>query len=272
MVKSNFHTHSTWCDGRDSPRRMVEAAVKCGFTALGFSGHSYMECEPGYCMSDPDGYKAQIRELDAEYRGIINIYCGVAQDMYCVHPPVGYDYVIGSLHYVCKDNRLYSVDCDRDEVCRTVREEFGSDWLSFCEAYYEGLKHVVQRTGADIIGHFDLVTKYNEGGRLFDEHDPRYVAAWRSAADALLKAGVPFEINTGAISRGYRTSPYPSEDILRYLAAHGAKAVLSSDSHDSSSLDTGFGEAEDLALRAGIPLVDFEQTILGRTDKRINRV
>ena len=264
MINSNFHTHTTWCDGRNTPEQMVQAAVKCGFKALGFSGHSYMECEPGYCMSDADGYKSEIRSLARKYRGIIDIYCGVEQDMYCVHPAVGYDYVIGSLHYVKKDGVLYSVDCGRDEVCRTVDNVFGGDWIPFAESYYSALCGVAECTGADIIGHFDLVTKYNEGGVLFDEQDPRYVRAWRAAADALLEYGVPFEINTGAISRGYRTVPYPSADILRYLALNGGRAVISSDCHDADSLDAGFDQAEMLASETGIPVMDFEEAILKR--------
>ena len=71
---------------------------------------------------------------------------------------------------------------------------------------------------------------------LFDESHPRYVAAWQKAADALLKTGKSFEINTGAISRGYRVTPYPSPDILAYLKARGAKLFLSSDSHAANTL------------------------------------
>ena len=60
------------------------------------------------------------------------------------------------------------------------------------------------------------------------------------AADALLKTGKPFEINTGAVSRGYRTSPYPDREICRYILDHGGKLIFSSDSHAKETIGYGF--------------------------------
>ena len=102
----------------------------------------------------------------------------------------------------------------------------------------------VLKCGADIIGHFDLISKFNEAGALFDEADPRYIAASRAAADALLKTGKPFEINTGAISRGYRTAPYPSKALRDYIRQKGGSFLLSSDSHAKESLCCGFDMLE----------------------------
>ena len=112
-----------------------------------------------------------------------------------------------------------------------------------------------------IIGHFDLITKFNEGGRLFDESDPRYTDAWTAALDRLTgpainelpeKDRLIFEINTGAMSRGYRTSPYPSGEILTEIARRGIPVILSSDSHDKSTLLYGFDEAEALSEELGL--------------------
>ena len=70
----------------------------------------------------------------------------------------------------------------------------------------------------------------------------------------MLKTGVPFEINTGAISRGCRQKPYPSEEILAYLAEHGGSAVLSGDAHSAKALCFGYDESFRLAARLGLPL------------------
>ena len=40
MKKTNFHTHTVWCDGRDDVETMVVAAIAGGFDTLGFSSHS----------------------------------------------------------------------------------------------------------------------------------------------------------------------------------------------------------------------------------------
>ena len=101
---------------------------------------------------------------------------------------------------------------------------------------------MVEVTQCDIIGHFDLITKFIEQEPAFDVNHPRYVKAWQKAADILLNSGKPFEINTGAISRGYRTEPYPSREIREYIRQHGGKMILSSDSHQKDTIAYRFDE------------------------------
>ena len=38
---SNLHTHSTFCDGRNTPEQVVTAAIEQGFDSVGFSSHGY---------------------------------------------------------------------------------------------------------------------------------------------------------------------------------------------------------------------------------------
>ncbi|NLB34196.1 MAG: histidinol phosphate phosphatase, partial [Tissierellia bacterium] len=37
MHKTNLHTHSFYCDGKNSPEEMVLAAIKNNFNSLGIS-------------------------------------------------------------------------------------------------------------------------------------------------------------------------------------------------------------------------------------------
>ena len=69
--------------------------------------------------------------------------------------------------------------------------------------------------------------------------------------DALLPFGPIFEINTGAISRGYRTAPYPAPFILRRIHEGGGRICLSSDAHDTAHLLCGFEAAAQLARSCG---------------------
>lgn len=100
---------------------------------------------------------------------------------------------------------------------------------------------------------------------LFDTSDERYIAAWKRAIDRIFddcaerygngyrnrleKLGVleagdkpVFEINTGAISKGYRTVPYPSADQISYIKSKGGVLILSSDSHAAGTICYGFEE------------------------------
>ena len=131
---------------------------------------------------------------------------------------------------------------------KAINESFGGDVYAFAEAYFATVADVVNKTGADIIGHFDLFTKFNEdvkGGRanlFFDPSHPRYVTAWKKAVDALLPSDKYFEINTGGMASGRKTSPYPSVEIQNYIRLHGGKLLLSSDAHKAENLCFRFEE------------------------------
>ena len=76
--------------------------------------------------------------------------------------------------------------------------------------YYRQEKQIAELTECDFIGHFDLITKFNQDYRHFDESLDAYLEPALDAMRELNKAHIPFEINTGAMSRGFRKEPYPS--------------------------------------------------------------
>lgn len=244
MTMVDKHVHTTFSDGENTPEEMVHAAIRMGMKTIGFSDHSYTFFDESYCMrrSEIGRYRECIAELKARYGGKIEILCGIEQDYYSAEPPEGYDYVIGSVHYVKHGQRYIPVDESPEILRRAIRDDFGGDAYRLIGEYYRTAAAVAEKTRADIIGHFDLIAKFNEGGRIFDESDPRYIAAARGAADRLLKTGRPFEINTGAIARGWRTAPYPSKALMRYIAERGGRFILSSDSHAKDTLCYRFGD------------------------------
>ena len=76
QVNWNFHTHSTWCDGKNTIAEMVQAAHEKGFSALGFSGHGYCPISQEYCMTPENetAYRQEVIELRERYRGVMHIY------------------------------------------------------------------------------------------------------------------------------------------------------------------------------------------------------
>lgn len=254
MPRANFHTHSTYCDGKNTLEEMVRSAVEKGMTAIGFSGHAYTPHDGSFCMSQEgtEQYQAEIAALQEKYKDKIDIYCGLELDYFSVADTKAFDYTIGSVHYVLKDGIYHDVDLSEERLIKSVDTCWGGDIISFAEDYFKLVAEIVKKTDADIIGHFDLASKFNEGGKLFDENDPRYVAAWQAALKELIPTGKLFEINTGAISRGYRTSPYPAKPILKEIAASGGKVMITSDSHSKDTLDFRFDEAIEYAKSCGV--------------------
>lgn len=254
IPKSNLHTHTTFGDGNDSPEEMVLAAIACGMETIGFSEHSQLSCGADWSLSEEgeQRYRAEVMRLREQYGERICILLGVEQDILSVSSPFGWDYVIGSVHMIPKDGSFIPVDLEREALQKAVKESFGNDFYRFTKEYYRMVAGVHQRTSCDIVGHFDLVSKFNEGNVLFSESDPRYLRVAMEALDALLEQDVIFEINTGAISRGYRRTPYPAPIFLQRIAEKRGRVTFSSDAHRKEWILTGYPEALYYARAAGI--------------------
>ena len=237
MILSDFHLHTTFSDGKNSPEEMVLAAIKLGLNSIGFSDHSYTFFDESYCMKkgSQQSYLKTISNLKDKYSEKISIYCGIEQDFYSLEQTDAYDYVIGSVHYLKSGGYYIPVDESLDDFVTAVKKYFSGDPLRFADEYFKTVSEIAEKLNADIIGHFDLISKFNKAN-LFDESDERYIKAWKSAADKLLRFNKPFEINTGAISRGYRSFPYPSKNMVNYIKENGGKLILSSDAHSTEEL------------------------------------
>ncbi|MBR2916693.1 MAG: histidinol-phosphatase [Clostridia bacterium] len=256
MIRADFHTHTTYCDGKNTPEEMVLSAIDKGLLVLGFSAHSYMPTEEDYCIKKEkvSDYINEILSLRGKYKNKINILCGVEMDYFSNMPTEEFDYKIGSVHYVLKGGEYIPIDATPENLKDAVNRLFGGDIYALCEEYYKNVADVINKTKADIIGHIDLIAKFNENGELFDENHPRYIKAYKSAVDALIKHDVPFEVNTGAISRGYRTSPYPSKKILEYIRKKGGRVILNSDSHNKDTLAYEFSKWEEYIKDMGFDI------------------
>ena len=244
MQSMSLHVHSTYSDGDNAPEEMILAAIDAGLETVGFSDHSYTFFDESYCIQKEqlEAYRTEIRTLAKKYRDQIRVLCGVEQDYYSEESTDRYDYVIGSVHYLKIADAFVPVDDIVNCLKEAAETYFQGDYYALTEAYFKTVSDVVRKTGADIIGHFDLITKFNEREPMFDEQHPRYRAAWQAAVDELLKYDVPFEINTGAVAKGYRTVPYPAPEIRRYIYEHGGRFILSSDSHSIDTIAFGFDE------------------------------
>ncbi len=238
MKKVDLHIHTTFSDGKDSPRDIIEKAIKTGIETIGFSDHSYTDFDTSYCIqkNNIEKYKAEIRNLKEMYKGKIDVLLGIEQDYYSTESTNEYDYVIGSVHYIKVNNEYIPVDESVNILKNAANKHFDGDIYALIDVYFKTASDVVNKTNCDIIGHFDLISKFNENNELFDKNDERYIESYTKACNAVISSNKVFEINTGAISRGYCTTPYPSSDIYNYLKEKGCKFILSSDSHSKDTL------------------------------------
>jgi histidinol-phosphatase (PHP family) len=250
----NLHTHTTHCDGKNAAEEMIETALSLGFTELRFSAHSYNSYSPRcYRMTieTTEEYKRDIRRLQKVYADKIDIFLGLEFDMYSETPLEGYDYTLGALHYLKKDGEMLGFDRDAVTVQKLIDEHFEGDGMKLVRAYYEEIANLPQYGKFDIVAHFDTVIKTVEQNPFVDIESKAYLDCAFEALRAL-KDKIPFfEVNTGAVGRGYRTAPYPTLDVLKEMHRLGIRLTLSSDCHDKNLLTCGFDEAVELMKAAG---------------------
>lgn len=250
----NLHIHTTYADGKDLPEQIVLEAIRKGFSSIGFSEHTYMEfSDYPYQMTidKMDKYKAEIHRLKEQYKGQIELFCGLEYDLFSDVPTTGFDYVIGSVHYLDMDGKKVGFDRGVKEVEEVINHYFDGNSLRFAEKYFETMLLLPQKLKVDIVGHFDVLTKTNELNPFIDVASPEYLQLGYEAIRKL-KGDIPFfEVNTGAIAREYRTTPYPQTEFLNEFNRCGFGAIITSDCHNKELLDCYYTEARELLLQAG---------------------
>ncbi len=240
---ANFHTHTTFCDGKNTPEEIILSAMDKGFSAIGFSGHGYTAFDLRYCMKDSDGYIAEINRLKEKYKNKIQVYLGMEEDAFSPVDRSKLDYIIGSSHYFNINGKYYPIDSNYDYFKKCL-EAFDYDIIRLSETYYRSFCNYINLRKPDIIGHFDLITKFDESNCSLFLQNAEYNRIAEKYVTEAAKSGSIFEINTGAVARGLRTSAYPNDNLLYLLKKFNARLILSSDSHHIDTLDFAFDETK----------------------------
>ncbi len=247
---ANFHTHSTFCDGKNSPREIIESALNKGFSQIGFSGHGYTPFDLRYCMKETSSYIAEIKRLKLEFKDKIEVYLGVEEDAFYPLNRNDFDYIIGSSHYFKVNEKYYPIDSNYDCFKRCL-EVFNYDTILLAQTYYTSFVDYIEKRKPDIVGHFDLITKFDEIDKSLFLGDKKYNQIAEKFIEKVIKSECIFEVNTGAIARGLRSSVYPAENLLYKIKKGDGKLILSSDSHAVDTLDFGFKDIEKYLKNVG---------------------
>jgi len=236
---------------------MIKTAIQKGGGSIGFSEHSYVSFDADYSIriEDIPKYINEINVLKKKYADRIEVFLGMEVDYFAENVPDGLDYIIGSAHHVEKNQVYIAVDGAFKHLEDMNDVHFCGDYLAMAELYFLTLADVVDKTRADIIGHFDLIAKHNINGKMFDEMHPRYVKAALRAMDEILEKCKIFEVSTGAMYRLGKTVPYPSVYLLKELCKRGGEVLLTSDSHNADSLYYKFDEMSELVKACGFKYI-----------------
>lgn len=254
-MRANFHTHTTFCDGKQTPEEIVCTAVEQGLSAIGLSGHGYTPFDLRYCMQDTEGYIAEVKRIKEKYRDKIDVLLGVEEDCFAPVDRERFEYIIGSCHYVCIDGVYYPIDSSYDHFKRCL-DVFDGDILRLAETYFTTFVDYIRRRKPDIVGHFDVITKFDQVDVARFSCSNEYAALARRYAALAAQSGCVFEVNTGPVWRGFRATPLPNAEVLFELKRLDVPVILSSDSHSVDTLDFAAEE-----MRAYLKDIGFRYTV-----------
>ena len=262
-IRSSYHTHSHYCDGEGEIQEVIEAAIAAGLTEVGISSHAPLPFETGWTMSPERlaDYVAEVRELQRRYAGRIRVLLSAEID-YIPNAdvvrfqeesifPLGFDYFVGSVHFLGQPDQPRSYDDDEEGFVAILREEYDGDMSAMATEYYRRMQGVLTIPGVRIVGHLDRIKRWNAGKNYFTGEEPWYRQAVEQTLRAIAASGHIVELNTSAWRRGF-DEPYPSVAILERIHDLGIPVTVNSDSHTPAEVDRDFDRAAQLLQDLGI--------------------
>lgn len=247
MKFSNVHQHTNFSDGKDAPEEVVLKAIENGLISIGFSDHSFTGVAAMHELEKEreEEYINEISLLKEKYSNKIDILTGIEYDAFTYDFPHAIDYKIASIHVLEHSGRYFAIDHDVSEQLGYIVYSV-KDKLYFAEEYYKSVVENVKRVKPDIVGHLDVLTKFGLIKETAEYKDLAY-----SAVDEILKVCKVFEVNTGAIARGYKTAPYPADYLLKRILSGGGDIIITSDCHDIKNMTCHFKESAELIKSIG---------------------
>ena len=263
MFRHNFHTHTHYCDGSAPPVSYVKAAIKAGFTSLGFSSHAPVPLENYFAIKDEESladYCSGINKLKAEYADRIRIYLGIEADYI---PGNSYDfdkfrkeykieYVIGSVHLVKNAaGKLWFIDGPKKESWKNgLQEGYGGNIRKAVTAYYDQIISMIETQKPEVIGHLDKVKMHNQN-EYFREDEKWYRSLISVVLDHIVQCGCVVEVNTRGLYKKRSDSLFPGMEVIREMYKRNIPVTISTDAHRPDELNLMQEFAANSLLDAG---------------------
>ena len=236
---------------------VVLRAIEAGFTHYGLSEHSPRyrtedllageeDLTPSDLSTTFEAYVAEARRLREQVAGRIDLLVGFETERL---PPEDWfgrmselraryqpDYIVGSVHDV--DGLV--IDYTPEATRQVAEAKGGMESLQL--RYFDAVKDLVSALRPEVVGHIDLIRK-------FDGPEPRFSAAVHrridEALEAVRAAGGVLEVNCATHRRGLGPV-YPLPPILERALSMGIGVTLGDDGHGAHDVGVGL----DASMRA----------------------
>ena len=232
----DYHIHTSFSDGKGLHDEFVKAAVNKKLAEIGFSDHfSILPSDWNTAKEDIPRIKDNIEELKNKKNLPVSVKFGAEIDYIPGHEKeietliqsLPLDYVIGSVHFIGDWN-----------FDTTPKSFDGKDIGTLYERYFTLLKQAVETGLYDIVGHADLIKKFDH--RL----DIKPVKLYEELIESIKKMDMVVELNTNGVNKPCREF-YPDRDFMELCKQYEIPVLISSDAHKPEQVGQYFDEAID---------------------------
>lgn len=248
MHTVDYHVHTdTSFDCQTPMLDMCYNAVSIGLHEIAFTDHfnnHLLDIDLGYY--NPDRFFEDIEYCRAQFPKL-TIVAGVEvgepyrweKKIRPVLERYPYDVVLGSLHWVGREN-IFSPNYFRSRSPQQAYKE-----------YFDELLVMIDAGGFDVLAHVDLPkrTAFN----IYGEFNVSQIEdSMRKVWERCIVRGIIPEINTKALRLPVHQLHPTTEALSWYVAMGGTSITIGSDAHQPESVGQGFAEAVESAQNAGI--------------------
>jgi histidinol-phosphatase (PHP family) len=259
---------------------VIERAIEAGFTHYGLSEHCPRyrpeDLFPGEEDLGPDGlvrafaaYTAQARSIRARIGDRLDLLIGFETErlppgdwvarMRGLREEVKPDYIVGSVH----DVEGHVIDFTPEKTREVAAELGGIEIMQ--TLYFEAVIDLVTALHPEVVGHIDLIRKFDGQSPSFS---PRVRRRIDDALEAVRAAGGVLEVNCATHRRGLGPV-YPLPDILARACQAGIGVTLGDDSHGAHDVGVGLDASMRAIANAGYREVSyFAHAVSGSVERR----
>ncbi|WP_455497599.1 histidinol-phosphatase [Coprobacter sp.] len=245
--RTNYHTHSTYCDGLAPIEDFVKEAIKQDFSSYGVSSHSPVPFDTCWNMKRENlpAYLREVRSIKDKYKDRIEIYTGLEIDyLDAEYNPsssefqeLPLDYRIGSVHFLKTDDGYVDIDTAPAQFRETVVRYFGGDVRVLVKKYFETMMQMICTGGFDFVGHADKVSMNALSCLPGITGEIWYKSLIREYFEFISKKDCMIEINTKA----WRSKNlfFPNREHFGLIHKLQIPVVVNADTHHPSLVNDG---------------------------------
>jgi len=255
-------------------REVVEAAFARGFTTYGLSEHApryqlehlYPEesgLTPHSLAETFRRYVEKALELRDSYAERLEILLGFetealpvndwAKKMREIRESAPFDYIVGSVHSIGDT----WIDLNPETSERAALENGG--WEALRCLYFDRLAALVETLSPEVVGHVDLIRRFDGHAFEFSETAMRHA---ERALEAALSVGAAIEVNAAPYRRGFGPV-YPGPQVLRRAREMDVPVTLGDDSHGPDGVGVGLDACLSAIAAAGYREVHYLTRVAG---------